>query len=127
KFPSSESLDTAHFNLGLALYDIGLSSQKADDLRAAARAFAEVPARFAKSKRVASALYYQAESLSRAGDVPGALTLYRKVIAEHKDSDVLPDSYYALGTAQQEAGQDREAAATFRAFLDKFPRDRSAG
>ena len=34
KFPKSESLDAAHFNLGLALYNVGLASKKADDLRA---------------------------------------------------------------------------------------------
>src|SRR5262249_43100194 len=124
KFPRSESLDAAHFNLGLALYNVGLASQKPDDLRTAARAFAEVPARFAKSKRAASALYYQGECLYRAGDLAGALALYRKVIAEHKGSEVLPDVYYALGTAQQEAGQDREAAATFRTFLEQFPKDK---
>ncbi len=127
KFPKSEALDGAHFNLGLALYNVGLASGKAEDLRAAGRTFAEVPARFAKSKHVAPALYYQGECLYRAGDLPGALALYRKAIADHPGSDVLPDVYYALGTAQQEAAQDREAASTFQAFLDKFPKDKLAG
>ena len=49
KFPRSEARDAAHFNLGLALYHVGLGSKKPDDLRSAARAFAEVPARFPKS------------------------------------------------------------------------------
>src|SRR5262249_46240056 len=56
KFPSFASRDAAYFNLGLALYNVGLASQKADDLRAAAAAFAEVPAHFAKSKHAAPAL-----------------------------------------------------------------------
>src|SRR5438445_701778 len=81
----------------------------------AARAFAEVPARFARSKHAAPALYYQGECLFRADDLPGAVALYRKVIAEHPASDILPEVYYALGTAQQELAQDREAAATFQA------------
>src|SRR5437660_2081082 len=37
KFPQSESRDAAQFNLGLALYDVGLASKKAEDLQAAAR------------------------------------------------------------------------------------------
>src|SRR5262249_13052620 len=62
-----------------------------------------------------------------AGDLPGAVALYRKAIAQHPGSDVLPDVYYALGTALQSAGNDREAASTFQAFLDNFPKDKLAG
>src|SRR5262249_51235559 len=120
-------LDAAHFNLGLALYNVGLASNKPDDLRTAGKAFAEVPARFAKSKHAAPALYYQGECLYRAGDVAGAVALYRKVVAEHPGSDVLPDAYYALGTAQQELGQDKDAATTFQSFIAKFPKDKLAG
>ena len=127
KFPAAASLDAAHFNLGLALYHVGLASGKADDLRAAARAFAAVPARFTRSKHVAPSLYYQGECLYRAGDLTGAVALYQKVIREHPGSDVLPDAYCALGTTQHELAQDREASATFQTFLAKFPRDRLAG
>src|SRR5437660_3530576 len=97
KFPKSESLDAAHFNLGLALYNVALASKKTEDVRAAARAFAEVAGKFPKSKHAAAALHYQGECLYRAGDLAGAVALYRKVIAEHAGSDVLPDVYYALG------------------------------
>jgi TolA-binding protein len=127
KFPKSESLAAAHFNLGLALYNTALGSKKADDVRTAARAFAEVPARFPKSKHAAAALHYQGECFYRAGDLPGAVVLYRKVIAEYAGSEVLPDVYYALGTTQQELAQDREATATFQAFLARFPGDKLAG
>ncbi len=127
KFPQFPSRDAAQFNLGLALYNVGLASKKDEDLRTAARAFADVPARFAKSKHAASALYYQGECLYRAGDLAGSVVLYRKVIAEHAGSDVLPDVYYSLGTVQQELTQDKEAEATFQALLDKFPKDRLAG
>src|SRR5205823_14169551 len=123
KFPKSDSLDAAYYNLGLALYNVGLASKKADDLRAAAKTFAEVPARYSKSKHAAAARYYQGECLYRADDLPGAIALYRKAIADYPGSDVLPDAYYALGTAQQELGQDKEAAATFQAFIDKFPKE----
>lgn len=127
KFPKSDTLDAAHFNRGLALYDVGLASKKADDLRTAAGVFAVVEARFPRSKHAGPALYYQGECLYQAGDPAGAATLYRKAIAEHPASSVLPDATYALGTVQQELGQDKEAAATFRAFLGKFPKDRLAG
>src|SRR5436309_12951114 len=127
KFPRDESLAAAHFNLALALYNTALASKKTEDVRAAARAFAEVPAKFPKSKHVAAALHYQGECLYRAGDLAGAVSLYRKVIAEHAGSDVLPDVYYSLGTTQQELAQDRGAAMTFQAFLDKFPKDKLVG
>src|SRR5262249_54468977 len=67
KFPKFESLDAAQFNIGLALYNIGLDSRKAQDLQTAAQAFAEVPAKFAKSKHVPAALYYQGECHYQAG------------------------------------------------------------
>jgi TolA-binding protein len=127
RFPKFESLDATQFNLGLALYNIGLDSKKPADLEAARAAFAEVPVKFAKSKHVPAALYYQAECLYQSGKLAEAAVAYQKVIVAHPDSDLLPDVYYALGTTQQELGQDREAAATFTAFLQKFPRDRQAG
>jgi TolA-binding protein len=126
KFPKSAALDAAHFNLGLALYQVGLASGKPDDLRAAGRAFAGVAA-FARSKHLGPALYYQGECLYRAGDLTGAIALYQKAIREHPGSDVLPDAYLALGTAQHELAQDREATATFQTFLARFPRDKLAG
>jgi TolA-binding protein len=127
KFPQFEARDAAQFNLGLALYDVGLASKKTEDLQAAARALAEVPTRFPKSKHAAAALYYQGECLYNAKDVAGAVALYRKAITEHPGSDILPDAYYALGTAQQELSKDGEAAATFRTFLEKFPKDKLSG
>jgi TolA-binding protein len=125
-FPTFESLDAAHFNRGLALYNAAQDSKKPDDLQAAAAAFAVVPARFPKSKHAPAALYYQGECRYRADDLPGAVALYHKAVADYPGSDVLPDASYALGTAQQELGRDEDAAATFRAFLDRFPKDRLA-
>ena len=127
KFPKFSALDTSYFNLGLALYNVSLASAKAEDFKTAARAFAEVPARFAKSKQAGAALYYQGECLYRANDLQGAIDLYRKVTTDHPGSDMAPDALYALGTTQQELAQDKEAAATFQAFLDKFPKDKLAG
>lgn len=127
KFPKFESLDATQFNLGLALYNLGLDSKKPADLQAASLAFAEVSAKFAKSKHVPAALWYQAECLYQSGKPAEAAAAYQQVITAYPDSDLLPDVYYALGTTQQELGQDKEAAITFNAFLQKFPRDRQAG
>lgn len=126
KFPKFDSLDATHFNLGLALYNIGLDSKKPADLQAASQAFAEVSARFAKSKHAPGALYYQAECLYQSGSLDAAAAAYHKVIATYPDSDLLPEVYYALGTTQQELGKDKEAAGTFNALLQKFPKDRKA-
>src|SRR5262245_11982664 len=117
KFPQFEARDATQFNLGLALYNIGLDSKKVEDLRAASMAFAEVPARYPRSKHVPAALYYQGECLYQAGNLAEAAGVYQKVIAAYPTSDLLPDVYYALGTAQQELGKDAEAAATFRTSL----------
>jgi cellulose synthase operon protein C len=127
KFPKFESLDATQFNIALALYNIGLDSKKPADLQTAMAAFGEVPAKFAKSKHVPAALYYQAECLYQTGSLAEAAGAYQKVIGTYPDSDLLPDVYYALGTTQQELGKEKEAAVTFNAFLAKYPKDRKAG
>jgi TolA-binding protein len=127
KYPKFESLDAAQFNLGLALYNIGLDSKKVEDLQAASRAFADVLTKHPRSKHVASALYYQGECLYQAGNLAEAVAVYQRVITNYPTSDLLADVYYALGTAQQELGKDKDAAATFGVFLQQFPKDRLAG
>ena len=127
KYPKFESLDATQFNLGLALYNVGLDSKKPTDLQSASAAFAEVPVKFPKSKNAPAALYYQAECLYQSGKLPEAVAAYQKVIATSPDSDVLPDVYYALGTTQQELAREKEAIATFNDFLRKFPKDRKVG
>src|SRR5207245_1007791 len=106
--------------------NIGLDSKKVEDLRAASLAFGEVPAKYARSKHVPAALYYQGECLYQSGNLADAVGVYQKVIAGYPASDLLPDVYYALGTTQQELGKDAEATATFRLSLQKFPNDRQA-
>ncbi len=126
KYPKFESLDATRFNLGLALYNIGLDSKKPADLQLAAKAFAELAGKFPKSKHAPAALYYQAECLYQAGNLAEAEAGYRKVIAAYPASDLLPEVHYALGTTQQELGKDKEAILTFKDLLRKFPKDRKA-
>jgi len=126
QFPKFEQRDAVQFNLGLALYNKALISKTPDDFKAAAVEFAKVPAQYAQSPHIPSALYYQAECVFQAGDRPGAITLYQKLIAEHAADPLLSTALFALATTQQEVGQNAEAVTTYRSFLEKFPTDRKA-
>jgi len=124
QFPKFEQRDAVQFNLGLALYNKALTSKTPDDFKAAAVEFANVPSQYPQSLHIPSALYYQAECMFQAGDRPGAITFYQKLIAEHAADPLLPTALFALATTQQEVEQNAEAVTTYRSFLEKFPTDR---
>ena len=126
KFPAFKSLDASLFQLSVVLQDTAIVSMKPDDYKAAAAAFAVVPARFAQSPYAAPALYYQGECLYAAGDVAGSKAPYQKLIAAYPAAELLAEAYYALGTAQDETAADAEATASFQAFLQKFPQHAQA-
>lgn len=117
------SADAALFNLGLALYHLGLKNNKPEELRDAANNFAQVPARYPKSKQAPSALYYQGESLYAAGDLVKAVDAYNKLIADYPSDPLLANATYALGTTQQQLDRHADAVKTFRAFLMKWAKD----
>jgi TolA-binding protein len=121
RFPQFAHRDGAQFNLGLVRYNAALESEKPEEYRQAAAAFAEVAAKFAESDYTADALYYQAECLLAAGDAEAAIPVYRKAIADHADSPLQPDLHYALGTTLEELDEHEQAAEVFQAFLQKFP------
>jgi TolA-binding protein len=121
KFPKFEHRDGVQFNLGLVQYNTAIASKKPADYKAAAVIFAVLPTQYAKSKYLADGLYYQAECLYLSGDKAAAVPVYRKIVAGYKTSPLLPDVYYALGTAEQELEQFDEASKTFAEFLQKYP------
>ncbi len=123
QFMDFQQRDAVQFNLGLALYNVAQASQTPEGFRAAAAEFAKVPAQHAKSQHIPSALYYQAECVFQAGDHAGAITVYQALIAQHGNSPLLPTAIFALATTQQELEKNDEAVATYRLFLQKFPKD----
>ncbi|MBW3542684.1 MAG: tetratricopeptide repeat protein, partial [Planctomycetes bacterium] len=120
KHPQSQYADAAQFNLGLVRYNQALESKKPEDFQQAAAQFAAVPAKFAQSPNVPAALYYQGECLVQGGDAKAAVEVYRKLLAGHPNSELMPDAHYALATTQQQLEQHADAAATLTAFLQKF-------
>ena len=55
--------------------------------------------------------------LPGAGDPRQALDAYKKVLGKSPGNTLAADTFYALGTTQQEQGQDSDAIATFQKFL----------
>ena len=117
KYKTSKFAAGAQYNLGMALFQTASVSNKPDEFKTAAAEFAKVGTSFAQSKFVARALYFQGEALYSAADVTGAIGAYQKLIATHASDPLVPDTYYALGSTQQENGDHAAAAKTFEAFL----------
>ena len=117
KYPSFANAEGAQYNLGMARYRTALESKKREDYTAAAAALGEMAARFPQGKNTAFALYYQGESFLGAGDPRQALDAYKKVLGKSPGNTLAADTFYALGTTQQEQGQDSDAIATFQKFL----------
>ena len=123
KFPQFTALDSTHFNLGLAIYNAALASQKPADFNQAATTFGEVSAKFGNSPLVPTSLFYRAECLCLAGDFKTALPVYQNIVNAHPNSPVAPRALYALGATQQDLEMETEATATYQSFLQKFPQD----
>jgi len=117
KYPGFANADGAQYNLAMAQYQLAAESKKADDFKAAAAQFAAVATKYPTSKHAQKSVYLQGDSLFSAGDLPAAVEVYKKVVANPANNPFLADAYYALGTAQQALKQEAEAAATFQAFL----------
>lgn len=117
KYPQFAAADGVRFNLAMAQYQIAVGSQKPDDYKAAAAAFQTMLEKHAASPQAAKANYYWGESLYAAGDRPGAIAAYKKLIASGDKSSLLMDAHYALATAQQESAADADAVQTLTAFF----------
>ncbi len=117
KYPNFADLDGAQYQIGMAYFKIASASKKAEDFKTAATALGAVADKYPTSKHAQRALFFQGESLCSGGDLKAAVDAYKKLIANHKKSSLLPGAYYSLGIAQQELGLDSDAAATFQAFL----------
>ena len=128
--PQYKLADRVQYNLGLALDNIAVASQKPADYRAAAVEYGQVAARYPKSSFVLSALYYQAECLYRIGQLEpqpkaqaeamaAAVTVYTKALSLKPPATLEPDILYGLGTTQEQLEKYAEAAVTYQAFLAK--------
>ena len=109
KYPAFSNAESAQYNLGIARYQAAVESKKAEDFKAAAVELAALAGKYPQGQHTAAALYYQGESLLAAADARGAMEAYKKLLAGFPTSTWAPEACYALGTAQQEAGQDSDA------------------
>lgn len=118
RWPNFKDADGAQYNLGMALYETALASQKPDDFSKAAAALATVASKFPKSDHADRALYFQGDALYAAGDKQAAMAAFQKLVQGYPNSAQLARAYYDLGIVQQELQLDKEASATFAAFLN---------
>lgn len=117
KYPACSHAEGAQYNLGMARYQAASDSQKREDFKAAAEALGTAAAKFPQGKHGAAALYYQGEALLAAGEPAPAMEAHKKLVASFPNAPLAADACYALGTTQQEQGQDAAALATFQKFL----------
>jgi TolA-binding protein len=128
--PKFELADEAYYFLGLANYRLGQQakdeSAKKEYMTKAARALGTLATKYAKSKYVALALFYNAEAQYAAGKKAEAVKAYQMLLDEHGDSEKAPDALYGMGYALEELGQNAEAAAAYDKFLAKYSKHRLA-
>ena len=76
--------------------------------------------KFVSQKKTARELFNEAQA---AGGAAERIEGYRKVLAEHPDSDVAPQAQFMIGFIQSEELRDYDAAeASFKAVLARFPK-----
>ena len=72
----------------------------------------------------ADELFHRATVALRAGRCDRAIELYRRLEEEFSGSDLLEPALYNAGLCHDQLDQHREAAASYRALVDRFPGSR---
>uniref|UniRef100_A0A832I4S4 Tetratricopeptide repeat protein n=1 Tax=Eiseniibacteriota bacterium TaxID=2212470 RepID=A0A832I4S4_UNCEI len=79
---------------------------------------------FVHQKKSARDLFKEAQE---AGPAATRIELYRRLLAEHPDSEVSPQAQFMIGFIQSEELKDHDAAeASFRTLLERYPKSELA-
>lgn len=60
------------------------------------------------------------------GDFPGAIAMYRSLIAEHPNSGLHPEALYQIGRIHSLSGARDSALAVYRIVVERFPESEAA-
>ena len=118
--PQYKLADRVQYNLGLALDNIAIASQKPADYQAAAVEYGRVAEKYPKSSLAIAAVYYQAECLYRAEQFEPAIAAYARALSLKPPAGLEPGILYGLGTTQEQLEKHVEAAVTYQKFLAKY-------
>jgi TolA-binding protein len=88
------------------------------DYRAAMRLYERLLERHPDFDRLDLVLYMKAFALMERDDVEGALDVYRQIIAEHPNSQFVPDAHFALADSAFNAQDYDKALAQYEEVLD---------
>lgn len=118
--PEFDLIEDATLNLAWSLYSQAAPT-KPESYAAPQAAFQTLLAKFPKGKYVDQASYFLGECHYNQGKKKEATAFYEAVVKNHEKSPLRVDALYALGVAQEEAGQFAEAGKSYDLFLKEFP------
>jgi TolA-binding protein len=107
--------DTDYINYQIALCNVGLQNRD-EAIRILDRIIANRSSRMA-----ASAIFVKAELQFEAERKDLAVRTYSQLIADHPNSEQVPDALFKRGMAYGILGQNNQAIADYKAILDRFP------
>lgn len=121
RYPQLEILDATYLYLGVTQYTLAQEG-KPELFDTAAETFRTLITQSPQSRYTPDALFYEGECFYLRGKKPQAIQAYGQFVANYTSHKYYADALYALGVAQEEQGQFQDAATTYDAFLQKFPK-----
>jgi len=104
-----------------ATYDAGMAALRGGSYDRAIATFGEVVTNYPTGDLASNAQFWIGESYYTKGDLEGAITAYRKVLAGWPDSRKAPDAMVKLGFSLSDQKRTGEARKTLEEVVSKYP------
>jgi tol-pal system protein YbgF len=104
-----------------ATYDIAMAALRSRDFDKAIASFGEVVASYPQGDLASNAQFWLGESYYTKGDLPNAVTAYRKVLSQWPDSRKAPDAMVKLGFSLSDLKKTAEARDTLEDVVRRYP------
>jgi len=121
-----EAAALARWELARGTFAAAQTSGAPDDFRTASERLGDLLTTAPSHPQAAAALHLLGEALWQSDRRTEALAAWRRFVAGHAASPLLPDVLYALGVGEAETDAPAEAAVTLARFAKEFPAHRLA-
>ena len=111
--------EDAMLNLGWVTYKLGMQDQP-QLFEEARKVFDDLLKDYPNGKHRDQTLFLRGESIYLGGDRASAVKAYQRLVEQSPDSQLLPNTFYALGVAYEELGQQEAASRAYDEFLQRF-------
>lgn len=121
-----EAVALARWELAQGTFIAAQTTGVPEDYRAAIERLREMITTTPQHPQAAAATHLLGEALWQAGLRDDAISTWRRFVADHDRSPLLPEVLYALGVGAAETGDPSTAAHTLARFAADFPNHRLA-